>query len=76
MKLVNIDVSLIAEEPKISPYLREMKAVLGKTLKLNPADIGIKATTQEKIGALGAGEGIAAHAVATLTGHPARRLQA
>ncbi|MGA1204911.1 MAG: 2-C-methyl-D-erythritol 2,4-cyclodiphosphate synthase [Opitutales bacterium] len=68
MRLVNVDASLIAETPKISPYLREMKSVLAKTLKLNPSDIGIKATTQEKIGALGAGEGIAAQAVATLSG--------
>jgi 2-C-methyl-D-erythritol 4-phosphate cytidylyltransferase/2-C-methyl-D-erythritol 2,4-cyclodiphosphate synthase len=68
MEIVNVDASLIAEKPKISPYIREMKSVLAKTLKLRPADIGIKATTQEKIGALGAAKGIAAHAVATLSG--------
>ena len=72
MEIVNIDASLIAEKPKISPYIREMKSVLAKTLKLRPADIGIKATTQEKIGALGAAKGIAAHAVATLSGSRTR----
>ncbi len=66
--LVNVDATLIAEQPKISPYIAEMKAALGNVLKLDPSDIGIKATTQEKIGALGAGDGIAAHAVATLSG--------
>ncbi len=68
LALVNVDATLIAEQPKISPYIPEMKAALGKVLRLNPSDIGIKATTQEKIGALGAGDGIAAHAVATLNG--------
>ena len=68
MQIVNIDSTLIAEEPKVSPYVGEMKNVLAKTLHLIPSDIGIKATTQEKIGALGNGDGIAAHAVATLSG--------
>ena len=68
MHLVNVDATLIAEWPRISPYIKDMKSVLAKTLKLKTTDIGIKATTQEKIGSLGAGEGIAAHAVATLSG--------
>ena len=68
MQLVNVDATLIAEQPRISPYISEMKVALAKTLQIDPGDIGIKATTQEGIGALGAGEGIAAHAVATLSG--------
>lgn len=64
--LGNMDSSLIAEKPKISPYIDAMKKTLGKTLNLTPDRVGIKATTQEKIGALGAGEGIAAHAVCLL----------
>jgi 2-C-methyl-D-erythritol 2,4-cyclodiphosphate synthase/2-C-methyl-D-erythritol 4-phosphate cytidylyltransferase len=68
MTIVNVDASLIAEHPKLSPYVARMKTVLAKTLKLQPMDIGIKATTQEKIGSLGRGDGIAAHAVATLKG--------
>jgi 2-C-methyl-D-erythritol 2,4-cyclodiphosphate synthase/2-C-methyl-D-erythritol 4-phosphate cytidylyltransferase len=68
MRIINIDASLIAEYPKLSPHIARMKTILAKTLKIQPMDIGIKATTQEKIGALGEGAGIAAHAVATLTG--------
>lgn len=66
-QLVNIDSTLIAEKPKISPYLDRMKTQLSKTTGIAPGAIGIKATTQEKIGALGQGSGIAAHAVACLS---------
>lgn len=62
----NIDSCIIAETPKISPYIRQMKAVIGKTLNISQDCIGIKATTQEKIGSLGASKGIAAHAVCML----------
>ncbi|MBH53820.1 MAG: 2-C-methyl-D-erythritol 2,4-cyclodiphosphate synthase [Opitutaceae bacterium] len=62
----NLDASIIAEKPKISPYINEMKSVLADTLRISTDQIGIKATTQEKIGALGAAEGIAAHAVCTV----------
>jgi len=68
MHLVNVDATLIAEKPRISPYIKEMKSILAKALCLDEVDIGIKATTQEQIGSLGAGKGIAAHAVATLSG--------
>lgn len=62
--LINIDATLIAEEPKIAPHLAGMKAALSQALAL-PADrIGIKATTNEGMGFLGRGEGIAAMAVA------------
>ena len=62
----NIDSCMIAEKPKIAPYIDQMKGVIGNTLNLNPDQIGIKATTQEKLGSLGAGEGIAAHATCLL----------
>ena len=65
-KLGNIDSCIIAEKPKISGYIASMKQVIGETLGLNHDCIGIKATTQEKLGSLGAGEGIAAHAVCML----------
>lgn len=67
-RLVNVDASLIAEKPRISPYLERMKRQLSKTLGLAETEIGIKATTQEQIGALGKAAGIAAHAVAGLAG--------
>jgi 2-C-methyl-D-erythritol 2,4-cyclodiphosphate synthase len=68
MRLVHIDATLVAERPKIAPHIRRMKEVLAQTLQLQPADIGIKATTNEQLGAIGKGEGMAAQAVATLHG--------
>jgi len=62
----NIDATVIAEKPKISPRLSEMKAVLAKSLGLLPDEIGLKATTNEGVGDLGRGVAIAAHAVALL----------
>ncbi len=65
-RLVNIDATLIAEEPKISPHLAAMKDALSEALSLPPERIGIKATTNEGMGFLGRGEGIAAMAVASV----------
>jgi 2-C-methyl-D-erythritol 2,4-cyclodiphosphate synthase len=64
--IVNIDATLVAEEPKISPHLAAMKAALSEALSLPPERIGIKATTNEGMGFLGRGEGIAAMAVASV----------
>ena len=62
----NIDASLIAEAPKIGPYLEAMRAAIGRALRIEPARIGIKATTNEGMGFPGRGEGMAAMAVASL----------
>ncbi len=62
----NIDATLIAERPKILPHLAAMKARLSETLGIEAAQIGIKATTNEGLGALGRAEGIAATAVCLL----------
>lgn len=59
----NLDATIIAEKPKIFPRLAEMKAALAKTTHVPVANIGLKATTNEGIGSLGAGQAIAAHAV-------------
>ena len=64
--LINIDATLIAEAPKIEPYIEAIKATLSQTLVLPPRFIGIKATTNEKMGALGRGIGIATQAVCLL----------
>ncbi len=64
--LLNIDATLIAEEPKIYPYLDAMKAALSEALQLPVTHVGIKATTNEGLGFLGRGEGIAALAVASV----------
>lgn len=62
----NIDSTLIAEEPKISPHLALMKERIGSALGLPVQRVGVKATTNESMGFLGRGEGIAALATATL----------
>lgn len=59
----NIDVSVIAEKPKIYPRLAEMKAALSKSTHVPVANIGLKATTNEGIDEIGRGLAIAAHAV-------------
>lgn len=65
-ELVNIDVTLICERPKISPYRESMIEHITKILKIDAHRISIKATTTEKLGFTGRGEGIAAQAVATV----------
>ncbi|MEL6777692.1 MAG: 2-C-methyl-D-erythritol 2,4-cyclodiphosphate synthase [Cyanobacteria bacterium J06597_16] len=62
----NIDSVVIAEQPKLKPHISSMRDRLAATLNLEPDQIGIKATTHEKLGPLGKEEGIAAYAVALL----------
>jgi 2-C-methyl-D-erythritol 2,4-cyclodiphosphate synthase len=64
--IVNIDSTLIAQAPKIAPHLQEMKLNIANALGLNVQKIGIKATTNEHMGFVGRGEGIAAMAVASI----------
>ena len=63
-RIVNIDASLMAEAPKIFPHLTAMKQNLGAALGLDPNKVGVKATTNERLGFIGREEGIAAMAVA------------
>lgn len=63
---VNVDATLIAEAPKIAPYLPAMRERIAAALHLEPARVSIKATTNEGLGAIGRGEGMAAMAVATV----------
>ena len=63
----NVDCTVISEAPKISPHLADMKVALAAAIGVEPARVGIKATTNEGMGFLGRGEGIAALAVASLT---------
>lgn len=62
----NIDTVIVAERPKLKPYLKTMRDRLAETLALNPDQIGIKATTNEKLGPVGREEGICAYTVALL----------
>jgi len=66
LDVVNIDATLIAERPQISPHLAEMRATLARSTGLLPDEVGIKATTNEGIDELGRGLAIAAHAVVLL----------
>ena len=72
-RIVNVDVTVMAEEPKLSPHIPAMKEQIALALGLNPRQIGIKATTNEHLGFVGRKEGIAAMAVASveLPDHPA-----
>jgi len=63
---VNIDITVIAEKPKLQPRIAEIKAALARSTGLPPEAIGVKATTQEGIGEIGRGEAIAAFAVALI----------
>jgi 2-C-methyl-D-erythritol 2,4-cyclodiphosphate synthase len=64
--IVNIDATLIAQEPRIAPHADAMKANLSEALGLPMDRISIKATTNEGLGFIGRGEGIAAMAVASV----------
>lgn len=62
----NVDAAVIAERPKIGKHVPAMREKLGSALGIAPDLVGVKATTNEKLGSLGAGEGIAVHAVCLL----------
>ena len=63
----NIDCTVVAQAPKLSTYIPEMREKVACVLKCDIDCINIKATTEEKLGFTGSGEGISAHAVALLT---------
>ena len=66
-RVVNVDCALIAEAPKIMPFVPGMKATLAAVLDVSPRRVGVKATTNEKLGAIGRGEGIAAFATVSVS---------
>lgn len=66
-QLGNLDVTVIAQAPKLKPYLPAMVDNLAQIFGAEPAQINIKATTEEKLGFTGNGQGIAAHCVCLLT---------
>ena len=65
-RIVNVDASLIAQRPKIAPHLPAMKKAVADALGISIQRVGIKATTNEKLGFVGREEGIAAMAVASV----------
>ncbi|MDF2632019.1 MAG: 2-C-methyl-D-erythritol 2,4-cyclodiphosphate synthase [Caproiciproducens sp.] len=62
-KIANIDSTVIAQAPKLKPYIEEMRQNFAAACKINLDQISVKATTEENLGFTGTGEGIAAHAV-------------
>jgi 2-C-methyl-D-erythritol 2,4-cyclodiphosphate synthase len=66
-KLVNADVTLVAQEPKLSPHYGRMRKNVARLCKVSEGDINIKATTTEKMGWAGKGQGMAATAVVLLS---------
>lgn len=62
----NIDSVIIAQAPRLAPFIGAMRSVIAKQLQTDDTRVNIKAKTAEKLGALGRGEGIAAHAVVLL----------
>ena len=62
-RVVNIDATVIAQAPKISPHIKAMRSNIAKTLGLDISCVSVKATTEEGLGFTGVGEGVAAHSV-------------
>lgn len=65
-KVGNIDATIVAQKPKLAPYIEDMRKNIAKTLKIDADSVNIKATTEEKLGFTGNEEGISAYAVALI----------
>jgi 2-C-methyl-D-erythritol 2,4-cyclodiphosphate synthase len=65
-QVVNVDTVVVAERPKLRPHIETMRAAIADRMGLLPDQVGVKATTNEKLGPTGREEGIACHAVALL----------
>ena len=64
--LINTDVTVIAQKPKLAPFIPTMRENIARVFGVPTERVNIKATTEEKLGFTGAGEGMAVHAVALL----------
>jgi 2-C-methyl-D-erythritol 2,4-cyclodiphosphate synthase len=65
-RIVNVDSTLIMEEPKIVPFKAKMRKTIASVLGIEEGRVNVKATTQEGVGAIGRGEAIAAYAIASV----------
>lgn len=63
----NVDATIIAESPKMQPHIEEMRVNIADALQCDLSQVSVKATTNEKLGALGGKQGIAVHSVALIT---------
>ena len=66
-QIENIDSTVIAQRPKLAPYISDIRARLAETLDIAVAQINVKATTAEELGVVGEGKAIVAHAIACLS---------
>jgi 2-C-methyl-D-erythritol 2,4-cyclodiphosphate synthase len=66
LRIVNVDATILAQEPRMAPHIPRMIGNIAADLEVAPAAINVKATTTESLGFLGRVEGIAAQAVALL----------
>ena len=64
----NVDATVVAQVPKLAPYVPEMRRRLAEAMGLDVDCVSVKATTEERLGFTGSGEGMAAHAVALIEG--------
>ena len=62
-RVINVDSTVIAQRPKLAPHIQLMRERIADALGMDVDDVNVKATTEEKLGFTGSGEGIAAHAV-------------
>jgi 2-C-methyl-D-erythritol 2,4-cyclodiphosphate synthase len=65
-RVINVDATLIAEAPKITPHVPAMRQKIAHAIEVSESDVSVKATTNEKLGPIGRGEGMAAIAIATI----------
>ena len=65
-RVVNVDLVVLAEQPRLAPYIPAMRSAIAAALGISPAQVSVKAATNEGLGFVGRGEGIAAYAVALI----------
>jgi len=66
-QIANVDSTVVAQAPKLAPYIEAMRSRIGQALELAPAQVNVKAKTAEKLGPVGMGQSIEARAVVLLT---------
>ncbi len=64
--VANVDATIVAQAPKLAPYTQTMRELLAQALDVDPSNVSVKATTTDRLGAIGRNEGIAAVAVALI----------
>jgi len=67
-QIVNVDATIVAEQPKLRDFIYQMRQQLSDTLGIAPGQVSVKASTSARLGSIGRGEGMAAYAVALIEG--------